>query len=252
MSSIRICAVGDIHGMRYFSVFQASLRSIVGFHPHVCVLAGDIIDEGKVEELEPVLDAIRDRYPKIPVVGVFGNEEYHEVEPLIIKKYPEVIWLNDSLAILTLNKVKVGFVGTRGSLEKLTYWQKRHMPELMDIYSERPRIIKELIGEVKKYSDIVILISHYAPTFLTVKGESRKLYPYMGSREMEKAVREAKPDLVIHAHAHNARVTEATIDMTRIFNVSLPARKGIAQIEVRPRIHIRIPVGTTSGTADRV
>ncbi|MCD6323753.1 MAG: metallophosphoesterase, partial [Desulfurococcales archaeon] len=110
--------------------------------------------------------------------------------------------------------------------------------ELEIVYQERPKIIKKLITEVRKYVDIVILVSHYAPTFLTVRGEPRKLYPYMGSREMEKVIKETKPDVVIHAHAHNARVVEASIDSVKVYNVSLPARKGIATIEAVPRKNI--------------
>lgn len=80
-----------------------------------------------------------------------------------------------------------------------------------------------------------MLITHYAPTFLTVKGEPERIYPFMGSQLMEKVVKEVKPDVVIHAHAHNARVVEASIGSTKIYNVSLPARKGITQVEIQPR-----------------
>ncbi|MEM4686351.1 MAG: metallophosphoesterase family protein, partial [Zestosphaera sp.] len=60
-------------------------------------------------------------------------------------------------------------------------------------------------------------------------------YPFMGSQLMEKVVKEAKPDIVIHAHAHNARVVEASMGNTKIYNVSLPARKGLTQVEIQPR-----------------
>ncbi len=247
MGVVRLCAVGDVHGRRYFNIFTASLRSIIGFKPQVCVFAGDMVDEGRVEDLDIIMREVRMRYPTIPILSVFGNEEYHEVERLLIKRYPEIIWLNDSPAILTVGDVKVGFVGTRGALEKLTYWQKRHKPELEMVYQERPKIIRKLIVEVRKYVDMVVLVSHYAPTFLTVRGEPRKLYPYMGSREMEKVIKETKPDVVIHAHAHNARLVEASIDSVKIYNVSLPARKGIATIEAVPRKNILAFVGERDG-----
>ena len=248
MGIAKMLAVGDIHGKRYFSLFTASLKSIIGFHPDVFVLAGDIIDEGKVDDLDIILDKIQGKFPGVPIAAVFGNEEYHEVEHSLIKKRPEVIWLNDSPAILKLNGLRVGLVGTRGALEKLTYWQRRHKPELKLIYEERPYLVKDLITEVKKYSDALVLISHYAPTFLTVKGEPKKLYPYMGSRKMERVIRETKPNIVIHAHAHNARVVEARLDLIQIFNVSLPARKGITQVEIKPAKVSREVVGGLSGT----
>jgi Icc-related predicted phosphoesterase len=248
MGVVRICAVGDVHGRRYFNIFTASLKAIIGFKPHVCIFAGDMIDEGKVEDLDLIMNEVRSRYPSVPIVSVFGNEEYHEVENLLIKRYPEILWLDDSPAILTLNGFRVGFVGTRGALERLTYWQKRHKPELEFVYRERPRIIERLIMEVRKYSDLVVLISHYATTYLTVKGEPRKLYPYMGSREMERVIKEMKPDIVIHAHAHNARVTEDSIDSVKVYNVSLPARRGIATIEIRPKKKVEPIAGRSGGT----
>ena len=235
MGIVRICAVGDVHGGRYFSVFKASLKSIVGARPDVCIFAGDMVDEGRVSDLEPILKEVRTRFPKVPIIAVFGNEEYHELEAEFIKRYPEVIWLNDSPALMIINGVKVGFVGTRGSLERLTFWQRKHKPELEIVYRERPRTIKRIVKELRRHADLIVLITHYAPTFTTVKGEPEKVYPYMGSKAMERAVKEAKPDIVIHAHAHNAVVVEATIDSIKVYNVSLPARKGITLIEARPR-----------------
>jgi len=233
MSIARILAVGDIHGKRYFSLFTASLKSIISFRPDVFVLAGDIIDEGKIDDLDIILERITQKFPGVSIIGVFGNEEYHEIEHSLIKRYPEVVWLNDSPSIIKLGELRVGFVGTRGALERLTYWQRRHKPELKLIYEERPHIIRELIKEVKKYSDMLVFISHYAPTFITVKGEPKKLYPYMGSHEMERVIRDVKPDIVIHAHAHNARTVRARLNSTEVFNVSLPATKGITQIEIK-------------------
>lgn len=251
MGVVRICAVGDVHGGRYFSIFTASLKATVGFKPDVFVFAGDMVDEGKVEDLEPIVKEVRNRYPGVPIVSIFGNEEYHEIESLLVKKFPEIIWLNDSPAILTLSGTRVGFVGTRGALEKLTFWQRRHKPELERVYRERPKVVKKLIMDVRKYSDMVVFISHYAPTFITVKGEPEKVYPYMGSRDMERVIRETKPEVVIHAHAHNARRVEATIDSIKIYNVSLPARKGITLIEARPRKSILAFMGKTDGIAGR-
>ncbi len=235
MSTLKICAVGDVHGSRYFNLFQASLKSMIWFKPDVCVFAGDMVDEGKVEDLEPIVHEVRMKFPNTPIVSVFGNEEYHELEDIFIRRYPEIVWLNDTPAILKINNINVGFIGTRGSLDKLTFWQKRNKPELELVYRERPKRLKNLINEVRRYAEVIVFISHYAPVFHTVKGEPERIYPYMGSRDMEKMIKETKPDVVIHAHAHNARVTETVVEGVKVFNVSLPARKNIAQIELKPR-----------------
>ncbi|OYT47973.1 MAG: metallophosphoesterase [Desulfurococcales archaeon ex4484_42] len=235
MPTVRFCAVGDIHGTRYFSIFKASLKSIVGFKPDAFILAGDLVDEGKVDDLEYIIREIKSKFPSVPIFAVFGNEEYHELEAEFVNRYTEVIWLNDTPALYYINGVKVGLIGTRGALDKLTFWQRKHKPELEITYRERPKLIKSMIKELRRYADIIILVSHYAPVFITVKGEPEKVYPYMGSREMERVIREVKPDIVIHAHAHNARIVDAVVDGVKVYNVSLPARKGITLIEARPR-----------------
>ncbi|MEM0296351.1 MAG: metallophosphoesterase [Zestosphaera sp.] len=231
MSSVRICAVGDVHGKRYLQIFQASLRSMVSFRPDVCVFAGDMVDDGRAEELDIVVNEVKTKFPNTPIVAVFGNEEYHEYEDIFMSRYPELMWLNDSMSILDVRGVKIAFIGSRGSLDRRTYWQKRNKPELRLIYAERPKILRSLINEARKHADIVTLVTHYAPAFLTVRGEPERVYPFMGSQLMERMIRESKPELVIHAHAHNARVLEAVLGSIRIYNVSLPARRNVTQIE---------------------
>jgi len=235
MKVVRVCAVGDVHGGRYFNLFLASLRSLISMKPDIIVFAGDMVDDGKVKDLRMILDAISSKFPNTPIISIFGNEEYHEVEREFINEYPEVMWLNDSPAVLYVNDVKVGVVGTRGVLEKLTYWQRRNKPVLEHVYRERPGIIRKLLSEVKKSADVSILVSHYAPTFATIRGEPEKVYPFMGSREMEKVLKEVKPDAAIHAHAHNSRVVEAVVDGVKVYNVSLPARRGITLVSLQPR-----------------
>jgi Icc-related predicted phosphoesterase len=231
---IKIYAVGDVHGLRYFNIFLASLKSLINSRPNLIIFAGDMIDSGNVRELRFIVDAVKFRFNDVPIIAVFGNEEYQEVEEKLIKEYPEITWLNDSPTVLYIDNVRIGIVGSRGSLEKLTYWQSRNKPILEKVYKERVLIIKKLINEVKKVSDISIYVSHYAPTFITVKGEPDRILPFMGSRDMENTIKEAKPSIAIHAHAHNSKVLEAVIDGVKVYNVSLPARRGVTVINLTP------------------
>lgn len=235
MRAIKIAAVGDVHGFRYINLLLTSLKLVSGSKPDIIIFAGDMIDSGNVKELKAIVDSIRFKYGETPIVSIYGNEEYHEVEGELIREYPDIIWLNDSPAILAIEGIRVGIVGSRGVLEKLTFWQKRNKPELERVYRERPLIIENLLKNIKRDVDLSIYVSHYAPTFITVRGEPEKVLPYMGSKDIEHVLRRTKPDIAIHAHAHNARTLEADIDGVRIYNVSLPARRGITVIEAQPR-----------------
>lgn len=235
MRLIRILAVGDVHGFRYLNILLASLKTLINIKPDIIVFAGDMIDGGNVRELRTVMEGIKSKFSNTPVVSVFGNEEYHEVESELIREYPDIVWLNDSITIIYVDEVKIGIVGSRGVLEKLTHWQRKNKPMLEKVYRERPYIIENLIKEVKKEADITIYVSHYAPTFITVRGEPERILPYMGSRDVEGVLRRAKPDIAIHAHAHNARILETVLDGVRIYNVSLPARKGVTIVDFSPK-----------------
>ncbi len=234
-SIVRLLAFGDVHGLQYLSLLRASLRSVPPEEPNAILMAGDVIDRGDVSGMGPVLREVTARFRDTPVVSVFGNDEYHEVEDRLIKEFGYVIWLNDSVAVLKLGEVTVGVVGSRGVLDKLTHWQRKNMPQLETVYRRRVGVLRRLLEEVSRVSDITVLLTHYAPTYLTVRGEPEKIYPYMGCKRLEDVLKEAKPDLAIHAHAHNATTTEAVVGLTKVYNVSLPARRGVTYVTATPR-----------------
>ncbi len=231
MGRVRIVATADVHSPRYLPLLTAGLADLPRDTDFI-VWAGDMVLRGRLEALRPVLELFRERYPEAPIVAVYGNEEYWSLEEKFREKYSEVHWLNDELLVCSAGGLTIGFVGTRGSLERPTSWQRRNMPELWGVYRRRPGRIEELVREARGKADIVILISHYAVGFKTVEGEPRRIWPEMGSRLMEEAVRRSRPDLVIHGHAHNARRLEATINGVPVYNVSLPARRKPLYIEL--------------------
>ncbi|MCS7099654.1 MAG: metallophosphoesterase [Sulfolobales archaeon] len=239
MASIaRLLAFGDVHGVQHLGILRASLRTVPPDDIHAILLAGDIIDRGDVSGMELVLREVTSRFKDVPVVSVFGNDEYHEVEDYLIKNFNYVVWLNDSVTVLKAGSIPIGIVGSRGSLDKLTYWQSKNMPQLESVYRRRVGVLRKLIEEVNRVADVTVLLTHYAPTYQTIRGEPEKIYPYMGCRHLEEVIRETKPDLAIHAHAHNATVTETTIGLTRVYNVSLPARKSVTYLTVAPRARL--------------
>jgi len=247
----RLLAFGDVHGVQYLGVLKASLRSITGPEPHAVLLAGDIVDRGDVRGMELVLSEVKQRFREVPVVAVFGNDEYYEVEDYLTKNYNEVIWLNDTVTVLKTDAGTVGIVGSRGSLDRLTYWQSKHMPQLEVVYRRRVLTIRKLLMDLSAVADVVVLLTHYAPTYQTVKGEPEKIYPYMGCRKLEDVLKEVRPDIAVHAHAHNATVVEATVGSTKVYNVSIPARRGVTYIRYTPRARLTRLGGKAHGGASK-
>ena len=146
-----------------------------------------------------------------------------------------ITFLSDESFILTLEDGKtLGIVGSKGSLDQPTWWQSRNIPNIRQTYSQRIRIIRDLLQELE--ADFKILLMHYAPTFKTLGGERRAFYQQLGSKKLEDIIIGSKPDAVIHAHAHNGK-RFALLEGVPIYNVSLPLNQAIPIIKLpRPTI----------------
>ncbi len=231
---IKLLATSDVHSPRYLLEFITALNR----HRDECrdiglvVFAGDMVYKGHVEALKPVLEAIESVCGSKPVAAVFGNEEFVGLENEFRKRYTSVDWLDDEYKVYEINGIQVAVVGTRGSLERPTRWQRRKMPWLWRIYSERIKRIESLLLEARRKADIVILVSHYVLTWKTLEGEPREIWPEMGHRGFEEVLKRAKPHVAIHGHAHKSRVLETRVDSVPVYNVAFPARRDVAIIEV--------------------
>ena len=231
--TINIVAFADVHGMQYLSMLISSLNRINVNNVDVIVMAGDIVDKGRIDHMRVVLSALQKLFPNIYsrpiVVAVFGNEEYFGTEESYYSTYPQVIWLNNNHKIVELGELKVCFVGSRGVLKKPTMWQQRNIRGIEDIYSKSLESIMNMVGVCKK-DYYTILITHYASSYLTIAGENPAIYQFLGYPIIESI--DIKPDIAIHGHAHHAQKTEARINGTTIYNVSIPANKGAKVITI--------------------
>ena len=190
--------------------------------PDAFLLAGDIIYRGRVNEFDRVLRVLRKVFDG-PIIACFGNEEYDEYIPLLIKRFGrDVKWLNDESLVLDVKGCRIGIVGSRGCLDRPTKWQLKNIPGIKEIYSRRIERIDELLGDISNCQYTVLLL-HYSPTYRTLVGESRSIWAELGSKMLERVILRRGPSVVIHGHAHKSRISSTTIGSSRIFNVSLPA-----------------------------
>ena len=114
-------------------------------------------------------------------------------------------------------------VGSTGSLERPTSWQKRNIPHISDIYRARIETVASLL---RRDAEVKLLLTHYATTYLTLEGEARSGFPWMGTRRFESVISETRPSVVVHAHAHKG-TPRANLDGIDILNVSLPLNRAI-------------------------
>jgi len=231
---VLILAVSDVHAPVYFKLFSKLMDYEDFSAVSLFLMAGDMIYKGKIRYYDDVIKCIRSKYEG-PLIGIFGNEEYEDRIHLIRERYSdEVIWLYDESISLNIDNKKVTIVGTKGSLAKPTAWQSKNIPNINEIYRERERKIEKLLLEARDKSDVLILLSHYAITNKTMKGEDPKIWPMLGSPKFEKILLKTRVDIAIHGHVHNSKVWNVVLNKTRIYNVALPATRKITHISLIP------------------
>ncbi|MEM1760349.1 MAG: metallophosphoesterase [Desulfurococcaceae archaeon] len=227
---IRIIATADVHSPRFIELFMKSLDQVV-VQPDLVVLAGDMVEKNNIYALQPVYNAIIDRFRGIPIVSVFGNEEFRGFEDKYRTLYSEFKWLNDEYVVLDIKGFRVAIIGTRGSLDKPTTWQIRNIPGISNYYGELPYIISRYVDEARlQRIDYLVLISHYGVTYENLDGEDKSIWPYLACRKFEEIIVSKQIDLVIHAHAHKGIKECIYIGGTPVYNVSLPARCRLVEI----------------------
>lgn len=228
-----VIAFADVHGMQYLNLLISSLNRVNAKDVDIIVMAGDIVDKGRIEHVGIVLSALKRLFPHIYsrpiVVAVFGNEEYFGTEEKYSSIYPQIIWLNNSYKIIELDDIKLCFIGSRGVLKKPTAWQQKNIIGIENIYSKTLESIIKMIETCKK-DYYTILVTHYASSYLTILGENPSIYQFLGYPIIENI--DVKPDIAIHGHSHNSRRTEANVNGTAIYNVSIPANKGAKLITI--------------------
>ena len=229
---VKILAVADVHSPRYLEEFVKALAHHE--QPDVFLLAGDMINRGNAEEYTTVLDTIEKVLgTDFPIIGCFGNEEYSEVRKEIISTVGDrMIFLDEKSFILESNDLKVGIVGTQGSLDKATSWQRRNIPSVKGVFERRAKRAASLLKKMKDKVDHRILLMHYSPCLETCEGEDTIAFSWLGSRKFYRVVVEHQPDLVIHGHVHNSNRHEVTIGSSLIRNVALPAVGFITELNV--------------------
>jgi Icc-related predicted phosphoesterase len=232
VEKVRILATADVHSPRFLDEFKGSLPSHEP--PDVFLFAGDMINRGSAPEYETILDTLEEALgDSFPIIGCFGNEEYSEVRKEIVSIVGDrMLFLDEKSTILESNGLKIGIVGTQGSLDKATSWQRRNIPSVKGVFERRARRAESLLKKMDKKVDHRILLMHYSPCLETCEGEDDKAFSWLGSRKFYKIVMKQQPDLVIHGHVHNSIRHQAMIGNSVVRNVSLPAVGSIASLDI--------------------
>ncbi len=224
---IKFAATSDIHAPKYLNVFAKSLARINNLD--FFLIGGDMILKGEIKQYDKILELVTRKFD-CPILAVFGNEEYEDLHDQIRTRYSSIEFLDDEVKILNVKGINIGIVGTTGSLDELTWWQAKNRPENLQIYKHRIEKIDKLLSELQ--TEVKILLSHYALTYETMKGERTFSYPQLGSKHYEGIIKKYDLKYAFHGHVHKG-LSQIKLGNTNVFNISIPKSKRIKVINLK-------------------
>jgi len=214
---MNIAAVADVHSPRFFVEFVTLLGKCP--RPDLCLLAGDMVNRGTVEEYPIVVDAIERFWDDVPIVACFGNEEYAESRDEIISLVgSRVTFLDASTTTIDIAGDRVGIIGASAVHES-----SDGITEIRKYFEKRADRISALLNQVYSVSKKVVLLMHYSPL-----EENTQSFSWW----VDRAIKKRKPTLIVHGHVHNPYENEVAIGPTLVYNVALPATHSITELEL--------------------
>lgn len=197
--------------------------------PDLLLFAGDMYDFRSPEHYETILDFLKMRKWNCPIIGVFGNHEFVEDRDYIKKiTKGRITFLEEESITLKIKGKTIGIVGSEGALDTPAIWMFGNVLEIRDEADQIRNEIKKKLDALK--TDIKLLLTHYAPTHKTLKGETKGLYDSLGSKEMEEILIDTNTTLAIHGHAHYG-IPMALVENIPVFNVCYLINKDITLID---------------------
>ena len=219
---MRIAAIADLHfsPQSYDRIREAMQR--VRDDADILVIAGDLTNYGKPEEMESLLNAmVRLR---IPIVAVLGNHDYEsgKQDELMKMMAAEGIKILDGTGY---ERDGVGFAGTKGFLGGfgrgvLTAFGEPEVKTFVQASLDETMKLERALTQLRAEKRVVVI--HYSPIAETVKGEPEVIYPYLGSSRLAEVIDRHGARLVIHGHAHHGSPEGKTTAGIPVYNVALP------------------------------
>src|SRR5258705_4039998 len=218
---MRIAATADLH---YSAQTLGILKEQFGRvrdEADVLVVAGDLTNFGRPEEMEPLLNVLVRL--RIPTIAVLGNHDYD------CGKEAELMRMMTTEGIKVLDgtgyeRDGVGFAGTKGFIGGfgrgvLTAFGEPEIKAFVKASIDEAMKLERAMSQLRTAKRVVVL--HYAPIAATVAGEAPEIFPYLGSSRLAEVVDRHGADLVGHGHAHHASLNGNTTAGVPVHNVAI-------------------------------
>ena len=218
---MRIAATADLHftPQNYDAIREAMAR--VRDEADVLVIAGDLTNYGKPEEMHSLLNAlVRIR---VPIVTVLGNHDYESGEQEELKR----LMIKEGIKVLdgsSYERDSVGFAGTKGfcggfGRGALTPFGEPEVKAFVQAGIEEATRLERALSMLRTPKRVVV--THYSPVRDTVEGEPPEILPYLGTSRLGEVIDRLGAHLVLHGHAHHGSAEGKTTSGIPVYNVAL-------------------------------
>src|SRR5436305_4310201 len=215
---MRVAATAALHFTpARFSALHDQLNRVRD-EADVFVLAGDLTNYGRPEEMEPLLNVlVRLRLPTIVVLGNHDYESGREGD-LIRMMTTEGIKVLDGTGY---ERDGVGFAGTKGFLGGfgrgvLTAFGEPEVKRFVQASLDETMKLERALMQLRAEKRVVVI--HYSPILETVRGEPEQIYPYLGSSRLAEVIDRHGASLVLHGHAHHGSPDGKTTAGVPVYN----------------------------------
>ena len=218
---MRIAATADLHftPQNYDRIREP--LSHVRDDADVLVIAGDLTNYSKPEEMHSLLNALVRL--RIPIVAVLGNHDYEsgQEQELIRLMTTEGIKVLDGSSY---ERDSVGFAGTKGFLGGfgrgvLTAFGEREVKAFVQASIDETMKLERALSMMR--SEKTVIVTHYAPVIDTVRGEPTEIWPYLGSSRLAEVIDRHGATIALHGHAHHGHPDGKTTAGVPVHNVAL-------------------------------
>jgi Icc-related predicted phosphoesterase len=218
---MRIAATADLHfSPQSYDRIREQMQRIRD-EADVLVIAGDLTNFGKIEEMTSLLNAlVRIR---VPIVTVLGNHDYESgmQEELIKMMTAEGIKVLDGSSY---ERDGIGFAGTKGfyggfGRGALTAFGEPEVKQFVQAGLSEALKLERALSQVRAEKRVVV--THYSPVRETVEGEPMEIYPFLGSSRLSEVIDRFGAVMAIHGHAHHGTGVGKTTGGIPVYNCAL-------------------------------
>jgi uncharacterized protein len=225
--TIRIAAAGDVHCRESQGDEVREAFAALEGNADLVLLAGDLTTCGDPSEARVLAQACEPL--SMPVVAVLGNHDWHADradEVIAVLEQEAGIELLERAS--TAHEVRGHEVGVAGGKGFVGGFGQAHLPDfgeplLRQVYRETSDDVEALARGLREIANcpVRVVLLHYSPTAVTLEGERRDIWAFLGTDRLAAPILEHQPDFVLHGHAHAGRL-EGRVGEVPVYNVSVP------------------------------